>query len=83
MVRQTVEAAGGTLHGFYGLLGQEYHVALIAEMPGVGEYLGPVLAATMGGAIAEFKTIPMYKSEDMNTARATYGALKSVYAPPS
>jgi len=83
MARKTVEAAGGKLIGFYGLIGQEHHIALICELPGVGEYVGVVLAATMGGAIESFKTIPMYDMDEMNQARATYRHLKSVYEPPS
>ena len=33
--RQAVEAAGGKLHGFYGMFGQEYGLAMIVEAPGV------------------------------------------------
>ncbi|MFC3612602.1 GYD domain-containing protein [Lutimaribacter marinistellae] len=83
MARQTVEAAGGKLLGFYGLIGQDYHVALIADMPGVGEYVGVVVTASMGGAIESFKTIPMYDMDEMDTVRKTHQALKAVYSPPS
>jgi len=83
-VAKTVcEAAGGRLLGFYGLIGQEHHVALIADMPSVSEYIGTVLTATMGGAIESFKTIPMYSNEEMHKARATYKKIKGTYAPPS
>jgi uncharacterized protein with GYD domain len=82
-VRKTVEAAGGKLIGFYGLIGQEHHVALIADMPGVSEYVGTVLAAILGGAIESFKTIPMYSNDEMNKARETYKKVKSAYVPPS
>lgn len=81
--RGLTEAAGGKMLGFYGLIGQEYHVALIADMPGVSEYVGSVLTATMGGAIESFKTIPMYDNDDMHKARDTYRKVKSAYAPPS
>ena len=81
--RKAVEAAGGKLLGFYGLVGQDHHVALICDMPGVGEYIGTVVATIMGGAIADFKSIPMYNMEEMNTARATYSKVKSAYKPPS
>ena len=82
MARKTVEAAGGKLLGFYGLIGQDHHIALICDMPGVGEYLGVVLSASMGGAIASFKTVPMYHMGELDAARATYSKLKKVYSPP-
>ena len=77
------EAAGGKMLGFYGLIGQEYHVAIIAEMPGVSEYMGTLLTATMGGAIEDFKTIPMYSVEEHFNARDIYQKIKASYAPPS
>ncbi|MFC6636618.1 GYD domain-containing protein [Sulfitobacter sp. JBTF-M27] len=83
VARAVCEAAGGKMIGFYGLIGQEHHVALIADMPGVSEYIGSVLVATMGGAIESFKTIPMYSNEEMHKARDTYKAIKGSYAPPS
>ena len=82
MARQTCAAAGGKLLGYYGLIGQDYHVALIADMPGVGEYVGVVMAAAMGGAIESHKSIPMYNLDEYNIARATYRKLTGVYAPP-
>lgn len=83
MARATVEAAGGKFLGFYGLIGQEHHVALLCDMPGTAEYIGLVVTANMGGAIESHKTIPMYSADEMNGARDTYRSLKSVYAPPS
>lgn len=81
--RTAIEAAGGKLLGFYGLVGQEHHVALICDVPGVGEYIGIVVATTLGGAISNYKTIPMYDMNELNTARATYPKVKSAYKPPS
>ena len=83
VARSVCEAAGGELIGFYGLIGQEHHVALIADMPSVSEYVGTVLVATMGGAIESFKTVPMYTNAEMHKARDTYKAVKGSYAPPS
>ena len=77
------EAAGGKMLGFYGLIGQEYHVAIIAEMPSVSEYLGTMRTAIMGGAIEDFKTIPMYSVEEHSKARDIYRKVKASYAPPS
>ena len=82
VARSVCEAAGGEFVGFYGLIGQEYHVALIADMPGVSEYVGSVLTAVMGGAIESFKTIPMYSNAEMHKARDVYKKLKGSYAPP-
>jgi len=82
-VRKTVEAAGGELLGFYGLIGQDHHVAVICNMPGVGEYIGTVLAATMSGSIESFKTVPMYNMQEMDTAKAMCRSLTTVYKPPS
>jgi len=83
MARKAVEAAGGKLLGFYGLIGQEHHVALICDMPGVSEYLGVVLSASMGGAIESFKTVPMYSWSEFEGAMSTYKSLQGVYTPPS
>lgn len=82
VARKVCEAAGGKLIGFYGLLGQEYHVAMITEMPSVSEYVGTVLVATMGGAIESFKTVPMYSSDEMHKARDVYKNVKGSYEPP-
>jgi len=82
MARATVEAAGGKLIGFYGLIGQDYHVALIADMPGTAEYLGVAMTASLSGAIADFKTIPMYDTATLNKARTVAKAVKQVYQPP-
>jgi uncharacterized protein with GYD domain len=37
--REAIEAVGGKLHGFYGMFGQEYGLAMIVEAPGHAEYL--------------------------------------------
>jgi hypothetical protein len=33
------KAAGGTLHGFYGMSGQEYGLMMVIETPGHSEYI--------------------------------------------
>jgi uncharacterized protein with GYD domain len=82
MARKTVEAAGGKLLGFYGLIGQKHHFVLICDMPGLPQFLGTVLAATLGGAIEDFKTIPMYSWGEFESSLDTYKDLQQVYAPP-
>lgn len=83
MARKSVEAAGGKLLGFYGMVGQEHHIVLICDMPGLPEYLGVVLSASMGGAIESFKTIPLYSWGEFEQALGTYLTVKKVYEPPS
>src|SRR5271169_5141872 len=58
--RQAIEAAGGKLHGFYGMFGQEYGLALIVEAPGHAEYIGAIAPAISSGTFESFKTIPLY-----------------------
>ncbi len=83
VARGAVEAAGGKLLGFYGLIGQKYHIALICEVPGAGEFIGLVLGTTLGGAIASWKTIPMYGKEERETAFEVCKTVQGVYKPPS
>src|SRR5580692_8913021 len=66
--RQAVEAAGGKLHGFYGMFGQEYGLALIIEAPGHAEYIGGIAPAVASGTFDSFKTIPLYTSADVAKA---------------
>ena len=75
-------AAGGKLLGFYGMFGQEYHVALIVDMPGNAEYIGTVATAMMAGTFT-YKTIPLYTSADLAKASAVSKKVRSVYRPPA
>jgi uncharacterized protein with GYD domain len=47
--KTAVEAAGGKLLGFYGMFGQDYNVAIIAETPGNAEYIGAIAPALCQG----------------------------------
>ena len=58
--RQSIEAAGGKLHGFYGMFGQEYGLAMIVEAPGHAEYIGGISPAISSGVFESYKTIPLY-----------------------
>jgi uncharacterized protein with GYD domain len=80
--RQAVEAAGGKLHGFYGMFGQEYGLALIIEAPGHAEYIGGIAPAVASGAFESFKTIPLYTSADVAKALPIAKKVRSVYKPP-
>ena len=81
--RAVVEQCGGKLLGFYGMLGQDYHIAIIVEYEDFPDYMGTVLTTVLGGAIADFKTIVLYSSDDVVKASAVYKAHKAAYVPPS
>ena len=85
MARQAVESVGGKLHGFYGIYGdpEGYHVMLIADMPGNGEYIATVATALMGGVFAKFTTNVLYTAEDVVKASEIVAAAKVDYQPPS
>ena len=83
VARAVVEQCGGKLIGFYGMLGQDYHIAIIVEYDDLPSYLGTVLTTVLGGAIADFKTIALYSSDDVVKASAVYQANKAAYSPPS
>ena len=47
------------------MFGQEYNIAIIADMPGPAEYIGAVAPAIGSGVFESYKTIPLYKSADV------------------
>ena len=81
--RAVIEQCGGKLIGMWGMLGQDYHIALVVEYDDLPSYLGTVITTVLGGAIADFKTIVLYSSDDVVKASAVYKAHKAAYAPPS
>jgi uncharacterized protein with GYD domain len=80
--RGAVEAAGGKLHGFYGMLGQEYGLVMIVEAPGHAEYIGALVPAISSGTFESWKTIPLYTQADMTKALAIAKKVHDVYKPP-
>jgi len=80
--RQAIEAAGGKLHGFYGMFGQEYGIAIIIEAPGHAEYLGGVAPAISSGIFESYKTIPLYTWADIKKALPIAKKVREVYKPP-
>ncbi|MFI4889077.1 MAG: GYD domain-containing protein [Steroidobacterales bacterium] len=80
--RAAVEAAGGKLHGFYGMLGQEYGLAMIVEAPGHAEYIGALLPAISSGTFESWKSIPLYTWSDMTQAMTIAKKVHKVYKPP-
>jgi len=81
--REAVAAAGGKLLGFYGMFGQDYHVALITDMPGNAEYIGTVATAMMAGTFVAYKTIPLYTSAELAKASGISKKVRSAYRPPA
>ncbi len=83
VARQTVEAAGGKLHGFYGMFGQEYGLALIIEAPSHAEYMGAIIPAIAAGTFESYKTVPLYTATDVTKAIAVSKKVEQVYKPPT
>jgi uncharacterized protein with GYD domain len=80
--RQAVEAAGGKLHGFYGMFGQEYGLAMIVEAAGHAEYLGGVMPAIVSGTFESYKSIPLFTWADVKKALPIAKKVRAVYKPP-
>jgi uncharacterized protein with GYD domain len=77
-----IEAAGGKLVGFYGMFGQEYNVAIIADMPGHAEYIGAVAPAIGSGVLESYKTIPLYTAADVVKGSKIAKRVAKKYKPP-
>lgn len=80
--REAIEAAGGKLLGFYGMLGQEYQLAMIVSAPGMSEYLGAVSPAIAGGVFETYKSIPLFEWKDVAKAIPIAKKVGAVYRPP-
>jgi uncharacterized protein with GYD domain len=80
--RQAIETAGGKLHGFYGMFGQEYGLAMIVEAPSHAEYIGAVAPAISSGTFESWKTIPLYSWAEMSKAQVIAKKVRAVYKPP-
>jgi uncharacterized protein with GYD domain len=81
--KTAVEAAGGKLLGFYGMFGQDYNVAIIAETPGNAEYMGAIAPALMAGTFTAFRSIPLYKASDVVKASEIAKKVSAAYTPPT
>jgi uncharacterized protein with GYD domain len=81
--RKALEAAGGKLLGFYGMFGQDYNVAIVAEVPGNAEYIGAIAPALMAGTFAAFKSIPLYTAGDIVKGSQIAKKVGAVYSPPT
>jgi uncharacterized protein with GYD domain len=77
-----IKAAGGKLVGFYGMFGQEYNVAIIADVPGHAEYIGAVTPAIGSGVFESYKTIPLYTAADVVKGSAIAKRVAKTYKPP-
>ena len=81
--KKALEAAGGKLLGFYGMFGQDYNVAIIAEVPGNAEYIGAIAPAIMSGTFAAFKSIPLYTAGEVVKASRIAKKVAASYSPPA
>ena len=81
--KTALEAAGGKLLGFYGMFGQDYNVAILAEVPGNAEYIGAIAPALMSGTFSDFKSIPLYTSADVQKASKIAKKVAGKYRPPA
>ena len=81
-VRPLVEKCGGKLVGFYGMIGEDYHAAIIVEFESLPNYMGTVLSGVLGGAIADWNTIQLYTADDLVAATEVYRANQGSYSPP-
>jgi uncharacterized protein with GYD domain len=77
-----IKAAGGKLVGFYGMFGQEYNVAIIADVPGHAEYIGAVGPALASGVFESYKTIPLYTAADVIKGSQVAKKVAKAYKPP-
>ncbi len=80
--KKAIEAAGGKLLCFYGMFGQDYNVAIIAEMPGNAEYIGAIAPVLMSGTFSAFKTIPLFTAADIMKASKIAKKVATAYKPP-
>lgn len=80
--RQAIEAVGGKLHGFYGMFGQEYGLAMIVEAPGHAEYIGGISPAIASGVFESYKTIPLYTWADVAKSLPIAKKVRAIYRPP-
>ena len=79
--RAVIEQCGGKLIGMWGMLGQDYHIALVVEYDDLPSYLGTVITTVLGGAIADFKSIALYSSDDVVKGSGENQANKPSYVP--
>jgi uncharacterized protein with GYD domain len=80
--REAIEAAGGKLHGFYGMFGQEYGLVMIVEAPGHAEYIGAITPAIISGTFESYKSIPLYTWADVAKAMPIAKKVRNVYRQP-
>ena len=79
---KALEAAGGKLLGFYGMFGQDYNVAIIADVPGNAEYIGAIAPALMSGTFSAFKSVPLYTAGEVVKASKIAKKVAASYKPP-
>ncbi len=80
--RASVEAAGGELLAFYGMLGQEHNLCLIIDVPGPAEYIGAIGPAIASGTLESWRTIPLFEPSDIQKGSEIAQKVSAAYTPP-
>lgn len=80
--RTAVEAAGGKLLGFYGMMGQEHNVCILVEVAGHAELIGTLAPAITSGALSSWRTIPLFDQADISRGSEIARKVSESYEPP-
>lgn len=80
--RQIAEAAGGKLLAYYGMIGHEYDIAAIVEMPGDAEYLGMIGPAIAGGVFDSYTTTHLFSAKEIVKAAPIAKKVHAAYRSP-
>ena len=81
-MRDLIEALGGKLISFYGMVGQHFHVMTIAEVPEYANLSAGIVTALMAGTMEDYKVIPLYESSDIAKVSAMYKEVMNKYKKP-
>ena len=81
-LRNLTEALGGKLLSFYGMVGQQYHVMAISEVPEYANLSAGIVTAMMADTLEDYKVIPLYESSDITKVSAMYKDVMSNYKKP-
>ena len=87
-IKAAVESCGGKLLGYYGLIGQDQEVRIIADCESQTDYMSLVISAYLGGAVSEIKTLTCWTGEELvvyskKAQSVSYLSPKTVSIDPS
>lgn len=81
-MRSLTEELGGKLISFYGMVGQDFHVMGIVEMPEYANLSAGIVTGLMAGTIDDYKVIPLYKSSDVTKISTLHKKALTQYKKP-